>query len=57
MLVFEKREKLDYLEKNLSVLSREPTKLNPQIMRSQVIEPRLHWWEVSVLTSAPSLHP
>ena len=58
MLVFEERRKLEYSEKKpLGVRTRTNNKLNPHMMRSPVIEPEPHWWEVSVLTTAPSLLP
>jgi len=41
---------------NLSVQRREPT--NSTDMTPDLgIEPGPHWWEVSALTTAPSLHP
>ena len=33
------------------------SKLNPHMTPSLGIEPRPHWWEVSALTTVPSLHP
>jgi len=52
MLVFGERGKPEYPEKNLSQQGREPT-TNSTHMPAPGFEPRLHWWEVSVLTTAP----
>ena len=49
VLVFEKREKLEYPEKN-SGARREPT-------TNSRIKPGTHWWEVSALTAVPLLLP
>ena len=59
MLVFEERGKLESPEKNLSeqgqITNNRPD--NPHIVLSLGIEPGPHWWEVSVLTTVPSLLP
>ena len=57
MLVFEKRGKQEYPEKNLSEQSREPTNSTPHMTPSAGIEPGTHWWKASVLTTAPTLLP
>ena len=62
MLVFEERGKPEYPEKNLSEQRREPTTNSTHIWRrvresNPAIEPGTHWWEVSALTTAPSLLP
>ena len=46
-------------EKNISQQSREPSnKLNQHMAPwGPEIEPGTHWWEASVLTTAPSLLP
>ena len=51
MLVFGERGKPEYPEKNLSEQGREPT--TNCHMPAPGFEPGLHWWEVSVLTTAP----
>ena len=44
--------------KNLSEQRREPTTNSTHIMASMLgFEPGPHWWEVSALTTAPSLAP
>jgi len=55
MLVFGERGKLEYPEKNLSQQGREPT-TNSTHMPAPGLEPGPHWWEASVLTTAPPLH-
>ena len=57
MLVFEERGKLEYPEKNLSEQRREPTTNSTHMTLGPGIEPGPHWWEVSALTTAPSLLP
>ena len=56
VLVFEERGKPEYLEKKpLGAEKRTNNKLKPHIMQSPEIEPGPHWWEVSALTTVPSL--
>ena len=55
MLLFEEGGKLEYLEKNLSNQGKTDNKLNPHMMPGPGIEPWLHWWEASILTTAPPL--
>jgi len=57
MLVFEERRKPEYPEKNLSEQGREPTTNSTHMTPSPGTEPGPHWWEVSALTTAPSLLP
>ena len=59
MLVFEKRGKPDYPEKNLLEQRREPTTNSTHIIMVSTpeFEPRPHWWGASALTTAPSLAP
>ena len=59
ILVFEKRGKLDYPEKNLLEQRREPTTNSTHIIMASTLgfEPRPHWWGASALTTAPSLAP
>ena len=59
MLVFEQRGKPEYLEKNLLEQGREPTTNSTHIIMTLGlgIKPGRHWWEVSALTTAPSLLP
>jgi len=42
-------------EKACRARSRTNDKLNPHMTPSPGIEPGSHWWEVSVLTTVPSL--
>jgi len=44
-------------EKPLGARTRTNYKLNPHMMLSPGVEPGPHWWEASVLTTAPSLLP
>ena len=44
-------------EKPRGARTRTNNKLNPHMTPSPGIEPGPHWWEVSALTSAPSLLP
>ena len=44
-------------EKPLRAGTRTNNKLNPHMMPSLGIEPGPHWWEVSALTTVPSLLP
>ena len=56
VLVFKERGKLEYPEKNLSEQGREPTTNSTHIMASmRGFKPGPHWWEASVLTTAPPL--
>lgn len=58
MLVFEVREKPEYLEKKLSEQRREPTANSTHnMMPGPGIEPRTHWWETRALTTASTLIP
>ena len=60
MLVFEEWGKPEYLEKNLSDQGREPTTNSTHLQcktPSSGIEPGPQWWEVTALTTAPSLLP
>jgi len=53
-MVFEKRGKPEFPEKNLSEQSREP--INSAHMTPGLgIEPGTHWWKASALTTAPTL--
>ena len=56
MLVFDERGKPEYPEKNLSSREEKRTnnKLSPHMASSPGIDPEPHWWEASVLTTAPS---
>ena len=56
MLVFEKRGKPEYPEKNLSVQSIDPANSTHSTPPRLVIEPGPHRWEASALTTTPSLH-
>ena len=53
MLVFVEGVKLENPEKNLQSKARTNNKLNP--MPGLGIKPGTHWWEVTALTTAPSL--
>jgi len=55
-LVFEERRNWSSQRKPLGAGQRT-NKLNPHLMPDLGIEPGPHWWEVSALTTAPSLHP
>ena len=57
MLVFEKRGKPDYPEKNLLEQRREPTTNSTHIIMASALGfgPRPHWWGASAFTTAPSL--
>ena len=58
MLVFEERGKLEYQEeKPLGARERTNNRLNPHMASTPGFEPGPHWWEVSALTTAPSLAP
>jgi len=53
-----RKETPEYLEKKtLGGKTRTSNKLNPQMTLGTGIEPGLHWWEASALTTAPSLLP
>jgi len=55
---FWERGRPEYLEKNLSEQSREPTTNSTHIMTlGPAIETGEHWWVVSALTTAPTLVP
>ena len=54
MLVFEERGKPEYPEKNLWVQNQQT---QPTCDAESGNQPGPHWWEVSALTTAPSLHP
>ena len=41
--------------KTLGARTRTNKKLNPRMTPEPGIEPELHWWEASALTTAPSL--
>ena len=56
MLVFEERGNQSARRKPLSAEQRT-NKLNPHMTPDLGIEPGSHWWEVSALTTVPSLHP
>ena len=58
MLVFNERGKPEYLEKNLSEQSREPTN-STHLLWYRVREsiPGPHWWEVGALITTPILFP
>ncbi len=43
--------------KTIGAGTRTNNKLNPYMSPGPGIEPRLHWWKVSALTTAPSLLP
>jgi len=43
--------------KTLGARTRTNNKLNPHMTPGPGIEPRLHWWKASALTTAPSLLP
>ena len=55
MLVFVEGGKPENLEKNPRSKVRTNNKLNSKMMPGP--EPGLQWWEVSALTTAPSLLP
>ena len=42
-------------EKSLRARKKTNNKLNPHMMPAPGIAPGTHWWEVSALTTAPSL--
>jgi len=50
-----REEKPESPEKNSR--SKDKNKLNPRMPPGPGIEPGPHWWEASVLTTAPSLLP
>ena len=52
---FEERAKPEYLEKNLSGQSREPT-TQPTYGARLEMEPGPHWWEAIALTTSRTLH-
>jgi len=54
MLVFGERGKPEYPQKNLAQQGREPT-TNSTHMPAPGFAPGPHWWEASVLTTAPPL--
>jgi len=56
MLVFVEGGKVENLYKNPWSKAGPNNKLNPY-MALGGIEPRSHWWDVSALTTAPSLLP
>jgi len=47
----------EYLEKNLSRQSREPTTNSTHMTLGPGIEPGTHWWEASTLTTGSSPFP
>ena len=56
VLVFEDRGKPECpTEKPLRARERTINKLNPHMVSTPGFEPRLHWWEVSALTTASPL--
>jgi len=55
MLVIEERGKPEHPGKNHSEQRREPTTNSTHIDAGSGIEPGTHWWEASLLTTAPSL--
>ena len=56
ILVSEEMGKPDYPEKNSSEQGREPANsVSPHVTCSPGIELETHWWEVSALTTAPTL--
>ena len=55
MLIFVEGGKPENLEKNPRSKVRTNNKLSPHMMPGPGIEPGTHWWEVSALTTAPSL--
>ena len=61
MLVFEEKGKLEYPEKNLSEQTQSKgenqQQTQPTYASTPGFEPGPHWWEVSALTTAPSLAP
>ena len=61
MLVFEEKGKLEYPEKNLSEQTQSKRENQQQTQPTYAsmpgFEPGPHWWEVSALTTAPSLAP
>ena len=58
VLFFENRVKPEFPEKNLSEQGREPTTNSTHIWRQhRDFEPGSHWWEVSTLSTVPSLLP
>jgi len=58
MLVFEEWGKTEVPgERPLGAEKRTNNKLNPHKTPGPGIEPGTHWWEVSDLTTAPSLLP
>jgi len=56
MLVYAKRGKPEYLEKNLLGQGLKPTtNFNPHVTPIPGFKPGPHWWEASVLITAPFL--
>ena len=56
MLDFEERAKPEYLEKNLSEQSREPTTNSTHVRARLEMDPGPHWWEAIALTTARAVH-
>ena len=54
---FEERGKLEYPEKTLGATTKTNYNLNPHMTSTSGIEPGPRWWEVSALTTVPSLLP
>ena len=55
LLVFEKKEKPEYTEKNFPEQKEKTSdNLNPHLV-SAPREPGPHWWEASAVTTAPHL--
>jgi len=57
MLLFAEGGKPENPEKNPRSREENQHKLNPLMASGPGIEPGPHWWEVSALTTAPSLLP
>ena len=55
MLVFEKRGKPEYAEKNLSEQGENQQQTHPYMTPGPGIERAPHWWEASALTTASPL--
>ena len=57
MLVFVEGGKPENPKKNTRSRKRTNNKLNPHMTAGLGIKPGPHWWETSVLTTAPNLYP
>ena len=57
MLVREERGKASTRKKPLGAKEKTNNKLNPHMALTPGFEPVPHWWEVSALTTMPSLAP